>query len=94
MTTDTDALVERLRAIDHMSVEECFLDSHLFAKAADEITDLRAENAEYRALLREWMKWHSLCEADDDCTYINDNAWCRADELATLSRDALAGGAV
>ena len=34
-------IVERLRSIDHMNVEECFLDSYLYAKAADEIERLR-----------------------------------------------------
>lgn len=35
-------LVKRLRSIDHMNVEECFLDSHLFAKAADILERLAA----------------------------------------------------
>jgi hypothetical protein len=34
-------IVARLRAVDHMSVEDCFLQSHLFAAAADEIDRLR-----------------------------------------------------
>lgn len=40
-TTRPD-IVARLRAVDHMSVEDCFLQSHLFAVAADEIERLRA----------------------------------------------------
>lgn len=36
-------IVMRLRAVDHMSVEDCFLQSHLFATAADEIERLRRE---------------------------------------------------
>jgi ribosome assembly protein YihI (activator of Der GTPase) len=39
----TDNLVERLRAIDHYSVEECFCQSHLYDKAADRIEDLNAQ---------------------------------------------------
>lgn len=42
-------IVERLRAVDHMMVEDCFLQSHLFAQAADEIERLRAEAARLRA---------------------------------------------
>lgn len=33
-------IVERLEAIDHMNVEECFLDSHLYAEAAATIRAL------------------------------------------------------
>lgn len=36
-------IVKRLRAIDHMSVEDCFLQSPLFAQAADIIERLTAE---------------------------------------------------
>ena len=39
-TTPAD-IVLRLRAVDHMSVEDCFLQSHLFAAAAREIERLR-----------------------------------------------------
>ena len=34
-------LTERLRAVDHMNIEDCFLQSPLFAHAADEIDRLR-----------------------------------------------------
>ena len=34
-------IVERLRAIDHMSVEDCFLQSYMFEYAAEEIERLR-----------------------------------------------------
>lgn len=47
----TDELIERLRAVDHMSVEECFLDSFLFAKAADALTALKAERDALRAAI-------------------------------------------
>lgn len=40
----SEDIVERLRGVDHMSVEDCFLQSSLFEKAADEIERLRAEN--------------------------------------------------
>jgi hypothetical protein len=41
-----DDLVKRLRAIDHMNVEECFLDSYLYAKAADRIEELERQLAD------------------------------------------------
>lgn len=40
--TETPDIVMRLRAVDHMSVEDCFLQSYLFSNAADEISRLRA----------------------------------------------------
>jgi len=46
-------LVKRLRAVDHMNVEECFLDSHLYAKAADAIEQLQRQLAEAVANERE-----------------------------------------
>jgi hypothetical protein len=35
-------LVKQLRSIDHMSVEDCFLQSYLYTKAADRIEELEA----------------------------------------------------
>ena len=34
-------IVERLKAVDHLSVEDCFTQSPLFSQAAEEITRLR-----------------------------------------------------
>ena len=51
MTQGDRELIERLRAVDHMSVEECFLDSFLFAKAADRLEALSAEVEMYRGAL-------------------------------------------
>jgi len=48
--SDERDIVERLRSIDHMSVEDCFLQSPMFSKAADEIERLRAELAQWQAL--------------------------------------------
>ena len=39
----TDDLVNKLRAIDHLSVEDCFCQSALYAQAADRIEALTAE---------------------------------------------------
>ena len=44
MTKDDD-LVKRLRAVDHLSVEDCFLQSPLYAYAADCIEALEAKLA-------------------------------------------------
>lgn len=40
----TNNLVARLRAVDHMSVEDCFLQSYLFAYAADALEGALAES--------------------------------------------------
>jgi hypothetical protein len=35
-----EELIEALRSIDHMNVDDCFLQSHLYSKAADRIEAL------------------------------------------------------
>lgn len=50
----SDDLVKWLRAVDHMSVEDCFLQSPLFARAADHIEAMETENAKLQS---------SLCDA-------------------------------
>lgn len=49
-------IVERLRAVDHMMVEDCFLQSHLFAQAADEIERLREAANEIERLRAECQR--------------------------------------
>jgi hypothetical protein len=49
--TMTDDLVKRLRAIDHLSVEDCFCQSALYDQAADRVAALTADNARLRASL-------------------------------------------
>ena len=44
----TDDLVKQLRAIDHMSLEDCFLQSPYFIKAADRIEALTAERDRFQ----------------------------------------------
>ena len=39
----TDELVKRLRGVDHMCLEDCFMQSPLFAHAADRIETLEAK---------------------------------------------------
>lgn len=58
----SEQLVERLRAIDHMSVEDCFLQSHLFAEAADEIDRLQGE-VELYATVKHSTHWKARAEA-------------------------------
>lgn len=47
----TDDLVARLRAVDHMSVEDCFLQSSLFAHAADRLEAAEDRVRELEAML-------------------------------------------
>lgn len=47
-------IVKRLRAIDHLSIEDCFLQSPLFGDAADEIERLRALLNEAADDLDDW----------------------------------------
>ena len=64
-------IVEMLRAVDHMSVEDCFLQSPLFAKAADEIARLRADLERAREVLR---------DITDACVaYLPDQGWMSDD---------------
>lgn len=58
-------IVERLRSIDHMNVEECFLDSYLYAKAADEIERLR-EALNFYAANHEWPNEGPWCVDSTD----------------------------
>lgn len=62
-------IVERLRAVDHMNVEDCFVQSSLFSHAADEIEHLRTalatkeaetlERASPDEIFAAWAAWHS-----------------------------------
>lgn len=48
-----EKLVKRLRGVDHMSVEDCFLQSHLFGHAADKLEELAAANERLRGALEQ-----------------------------------------
>ena len=48
----TDELVKQLRAVDHMSLEDCFCQSSLYDQAADRIETLTAERDKYESA---WM---------------------------------------
>lgn len=49
--TDRDDLVARLNAVDHMCVEDCFMQSPLFSHAATRIQELEAERDALKAAL-------------------------------------------
>ena len=55
----TDELVKRLRAVDHMSLEDCFCQSSLYDQAADRIEQLTAELADAEALIESQAKDHA-----------------------------------
>ncbi len=52
----TDDLVKRLRAVDHMSLEDCFCQSSLYDQAADRIKDL---NELLNEAQTEWSNYSS-----------------------------------
>jgi hypothetical protein len=55
-------IVERLRSIDHSSVEDCFLQSPLFEHAAKEIERLRACVRELET--ERDRSWYDFCRAE------------------------------
>ena len=63
--SDAD-IVERLKSIDHMNVDECFLDSHLYAEAATEITALRQRVKELKAGLVPFAKADELFQEEQE----------------------------
>ena len=58
------------------------------------IAELEAEVERLRRNVRGWVEWHRRCDADDDCTYLNDNAWCDAEALASTGMGLLARAAL
>ena len=54
------------------------------------IAELEAEVERLRRNVKGWVEWHRRCDADDDCTYLNDNAWCDAEALASTGMGLLA----
>jgi hypothetical protein len=53
-----EELIEALRSIDHMNVDDCFLQSHLHSKAADRIEQLVNEGNETHEEAMSWIeKW-------------------------------------
>lgn len=56
--SENEKLVERLRGVDHMSVEDCFLQSHLFAQAATALTLAQARIRELEEAI--WLAHDQL----------------------------------
>lgn len=57
---------------------------------APRLAELDAEVERLRRNVKGWVEWHRRCDADDDCTYLNDNAWCDAEALASTGMGLLA----
>ena len=86
--SENEKLVERLRGVDHMSVEDCFLQSHLFAQAATALTLAQARIRELETALA-WLgakKSRSLsfdgrifCEDD------NSDMWTVTEERGPIN---------
>ena len=61
---------------------------------APRLAELEAEVERLRRNVKGWVEWHRRCDADDDCTYLNDNAWCDAEALASTGMGLLARAAL
>jgi hypothetical protein len=62
-----EELIKALRSIDHMNVEDCFLQSHFYSKAADLIEKLVKErDATREAVLREAAENCKTCQCRDE----------------------------
>lgn len=73
-TGDVGKLVKRLRAVDHTSVEDCFLQSPLLDLAASTLESLAAENARLNEECR--LSMHTI--ADERARFEATNAELRA----------------
>jgi hypothetical protein len=88
--TMTDDLANRLRAVDHMSLEDCFCQSSLYDQAADRIEQLERELSISRmaqvvmdntveAAEAEWRKYEAAWMTAEgklaDAEAENDRAW-------------------
>ena len=70
-------IVERLRAVDHMSVEDCFLQSSLFATAADKIERLQAGLMRAMQYENKCDQTGKPCREPSKCgCYLEAEAWC------------------
>lgn len=57
LMTDEELIIA-LRSIDHMNVDDCFLQSHFYSKAADRIEQLVKEGNETHKEAMSWIeKW-------------------------------------
>ena len=70
-------IVERLRAVDHMSVEDCFLQSSLFATAADKIERLQAGLMRAMQYENKCDQTGKPCREPSKCgCYLEAESWC------------------
>ena len=90
-------LIERLRSVDVSWSEVgewCAEAAAALTADAERIAALEGEVERLRHNVRGWVEWHRRCDADDDCTYLNDNAWCDAEALASTGMGLLARAAL
>ena len=59
----SDILVAHLRSIDHMSVDDCFMQSPYFAKAADRIEDLQVQTMRLSGMVHDLKKEVAISDA-------------------------------
>ena len=59
----SDELVKRLRAVDHMSLEDCFCQSSLYDQAADRIETLQAQNLRLSGMAHDLKKEVAISDA-------------------------------
>ncbi len=86
--TMTDDLVNKLRAVDHMSLEDCFCQSALYDQAADRIEKAESEWRKYESA---WMTAEGKladAEAERDKAYANGYS----DAETEISKSALGQG--
>lgn len=78
---DADAIPPGIRADEIAAIAAVY---------APRLAELEAEVERLRRNVKGWVEWHRRCDADDDCTYLNDNAWCDAEALASTGMGLLA----
>lgn len=80
-----EELVKRLRGVDHMSVEDCFLQSPLFGQAADKLEELAAENKRV-TISRDGYAKHSV-ERSKECDRLQTVLAEKDKEIAELAAE-------
>ena len=80
---DRDELTKALRGVDHMSVEDCFLLSPLFGRAADLIDQQAARIAELEDKLHAAVECHEKAEDErEKAEAERDAAWIAGRDAA------------
>lgn len=59
-----EELIEALRSIDHMNVDDCFLQSHFYSKAADRIQELANTHWQVEAMQQNALLHDALTRAE------------------------------